>query len=261
MKLTNAAILTLTVLGIFAQDLFAQQWGTVTGRFVVQGKVAAKPAPLGLPANVAGFCGNQVPNPVLRIGPKNELQDVALWLYLDRGDEAPQSHPKYEAMKQKAVEVTNIGCLYEPHVAMVRPGQTVDFVNLDPVQHNFKVEGFSNAGINFLVPVGQKQAHVFADEERYPMNASCAIHPWMTAKIVIRESPYMAVSDQNGKFTIEDLPVGKHKFQVWHELPGNIRELTLGGKVSKDRKGVVEIQVNPGQTNLGDIVIDAGLLK
>lgn len=260
MQRTIAAILTLTVLGIFAQDLFAQQWGTVTGRFVVQGNVAALPAALVVPAQAAGFCGNQLPNPVLRIGPKNELQDVALWLYLDRGVAAPVPHPMYEELKKKAVEVANLGCLYEPHVAMVRPGQTVEFVNADPIPHNFKVEGFANAGINFLVPVNGKQPHVFADEERYPMNASCAIHPWMAAKIVIRESPYMAVSGEDGKFTIENLPVGTHKFQVWHERPGNIKEMNLGGKVVKDRKGVIEIKVKPGQNDLGDIFIDAGLL-
>lgn len=260
MRLTHIAILTLTVLGIFAQDLFAQQWGTVTGRFVVQGVVIPKLPALAVTAPAVGFCGDKVPDPSLRIGPKNELQDVALWLYVDRGEEAPKPHPMYAPLKNQAVQVSNKGCIYEPHVVMVRPGQTVDLVNADPLPHNFKVEGFANAGINFLVPVGQKQAHVFADEERYPMNASCTIHPWMTAKIVIRESPYMAVSGHDGKFTIENLPVGTHKFQVWHERPGNIKELTLGGKVLKDRKGVVEIVVKPGQNNLGDIMINAGLL-
>ncbi len=260
MRLTHVAILTLTVLGIFAQDLFAQQWGTVTGRFVLNGKVAPKPA-LALPAPAAGFCGANLANPVRRIGPMNEIQDIAVWLYLDRGQQAPAPHPMYAKQKQKVVQIANKGCLYEPHVATVRPGQTVDFVNADPIPHNFKVEGFANPGINFLVPVAAKQAHVFANEERYPMSASCAIHPWMTAKIVIRESPYMAVSDENGEFTIENLPVGTHKFQIWHEIPGNIKEVTLGGKVLRDRKGVIEITVKPGQTNLGDIVVDAGLLN
>jgi len=261
MRLTHVAMLTLTVLGVFAQDLAAQQWGTVTGRFVVKGNLANPPAPLPLPANVAGFCGNRVPNPLVRIGPKNELQGVAVWLYLDRGQKAPQPHPMYAPLKKKPVEIANRGCLYEPHVATVRPGQTVHFVNADPVPHNFKVEGFANPGINFLVPVGAKQVHVFGDEERYPMNASCAIHPWMSAKIVIRESPYMAVSDEEGKFTIENLPVGTRKFQIWHELPGNIKEVTLGGQALKDRKGIVELDVQPGQNDLGDIVIDAGQLK
>lgn len=259
MKLTNIAILTLTVLGCFAQDLLAQQWGTITGRFVVQGKVLNPPAALAVPA--VGFCAGPLANPQLRMGPKNELQDVILWLYLDRGQVAPQPHPMYAPLRKLPVQIANRGCVYDPHVSLVQPGQTVQFVNADPVPHNFKVEGFANAGINFLVPVNGMQPHVFAVEERYPMNASCAIHPWMAARIVIRESPYMAVSGKDGKFTIENLPVGKHKFQIWHEIPGNIKEVTLGGKVLKDRKGVVEIEVKPGQNDLGDIVIDADSLK
>ncbi|QDU74172.1 hypothetical protein Pan97_11770 [Bremerella volcania] len=260
MRLTNILMLTLIVLGIFAQDLFAQQWGTITGRFVVKG-VAAKPPAMNMPAAVAGVCPGPLANPQLRVGPKNELQDVAVWLYLDRGEDAPEPHPMYAPLRNMPVQISNKVCLYEPHVATIQPGQTVQFVNADPIPHNFKVEGFANAGINFLVPVNGMQPHIFQAEERYPMNASCAIHPWMNAKIVIRESPYMAVSDKNGKFTIENLPVGTHKFQIWHEIPGNIKEVTLGGKVLKDRKGVVEIEVKPGQNDLGDIVIDAGLLK
>lgn len=260
MRSTTAVILTLTILGIFAQDLFAQQWGTVTGRFVVQG-AAALPPPLAMPPAVAGVCAGPLANPQLRIGQKDELQDVAVWLYLDRGVEAPEPHPMYAPLRKLPVQIANRGCLYEPHVAMVQPGQTVQFVNADPIPHNFKVEGFANPGINFLVPINGMQPHVFNAEERYPMNASCAIHPWMAARIVIRESPYMAVSGEDGKFTIENLPVGTHKFQVWHEKPGNIKEMNLGGKVVKDRKGVIEVKVNPGQNDLGDILIDAGLLK
>ncbi|MEW4564322.1 hypothetical protein AB1K70_17420 [Bremerella sp. JC770] len=260
MRLTNVFIVTLIVLGIFAQDLFAQQWGTITGRFVVKGAAAVPPA-LVLPPAVGGVCAPRLPNPQLRVGPKNELQDIAVWLYLDRNQQPPEPHPIYAPLRKQPVQIFNKGCLYEPHIATVQPGQTVQFINGDPIPHNFKVEGFANAGINFLVPVNGREPHVFPAEERYPMNASCSIHPWMSAKIVIRESPYMAVSDEDGKFTIENLPVGTHKFQLWHEIPGTIKEINLGGKVLKDRKGIVEITVKPGQNDLGDIVIDAKSLK
>lgn len=260
MRQTTVAILTLTVLGIIAQDLFAQQWGTITGRFVVKG-AAVLPPPLAIPPAMAGACAGPLANPQLRIGQKDELEDVAVWLYLDRGEEAPQPHPRYAALRKLAVQIANKGCLYEPQVAMVQPGQTLQFVNADPMMHNYKVEGFANPGINFLVQPNAMRAHVFQAEERYPMHASCGIHPWMKAKIIIRESPYMAVSDDKGKFTIENLPVGTHKFQIWHSLPGTIKEVTLGGTVLKDRKGIVEVDVKPGLNDLGNMVIDAGLLK
>ncbi|MBI1247179.1 hypothetical protein GC197_04965 [bacterium] len=257
MKHATIGMLFLLFVG-FTVDQAAAQWGTVTGQFVVKGNVVLL-KPLVVTKDNA-FCGNQLNDPLLTVGPKNELQDVALWLYLDRGDKAPTPHPMYAALAKKQVDVVNRGCLYEPQVALAVTGQNVKFSNQDPIAHNFKVEGFANGGLNNLVPAAGNFVHAFNDEERYPMNAGCTIHPWMKSFIVVRESPYMAVTDNLGNFKIENLPVGKHKLQIWHGKSGVIKEVTLGGKTLKDRKGVIEINVQPGQNNLGVITVDAAKL-
>lgn len=237
MKTVYAALLTLIVLGFVAQDAFAQQWGTITGRFVVKGQPAALPA-LAVPRRVAAICADPLVDPRLRIGKNDGLKDVAVWLYVDRGQATPK-----------------------PQISMVQTGQAVGFVNADPVLHNFNIAGFANAAFNFLLKPGEKRSRVFTVEERYPMDVMNGIFPWMTASIIVRESPYMAVSGEEGNFTIENLPVGTHKFQVWHKLPGTIDRMEIGGEVSKDRKGIVEVAVRPGKNDLGEIIIDADLLK
>lgn len=259
MKKTQLGLMLLAVVAVCAQSAVAQEWGTVKGRFVVDGDVAKPPAMTV--TKDEGFCGPSLPDPSIIVGEKNGLQNVALWLYLDRGAKAPEVHPDYAAEAKKPVVVDNKACLYAPHVAMVVVGQPVEFKNSDPIPHNFKVEGFANAGMNNLVPVGGVYEHKFDSEERYPMNASCSIHPWMSAKIVVRELPYMAVTGEDGSFEIKNLPVGEHKLQVWHEVPGTIKEMTIGGKKVKDRKGLMEITVKAGDNDLGDISIAAGDLK
>lgn len=259
MKLTQLGLMLLAVVGISAQSAVAQEWGTVKGRFVVAGDVAALPA-MEVTKD-ADFCGPKLPDPTIVVGEKNGLQNVALWLYLDRGAKSPAVHPDYAAAAKVPVVIDNKACLYAPHVAAVVVGQPVEFKNSDPIPHNFKVEGFANAGMNNLVPVGGVYEHKFDSEERYPMNASCSIHPWMSAKIIVRELPYIAVTGEDGSFEIKNLPVGEHKLQVWHEAPGVIKEMTVGGKAVKDRKGLLEITVKAGDNDLGDISIDAGMLK
>ena len=31
------------------------------------------------------------------------------------------------------------------------------------------------------------------------------------------DHPYMAITDSEGRFEIKALPIGKHKFRIWHE--------------------------------------------
>src|SRR5205814_5301304 len=57
----------------------------------------------------------------------------------------------------------------------------------------------------------------------YPVN--CSIHPWMRAYLFPRKDGYFAVTDDQGKFEIANVPAGEPlEFQVWHEsggAPGN----------------------------------------
>ncbi|PQO34499.1 hypothetical protein DTL21_13350 [Bremerella cremea] len=259
MRTAKFAVLLLGILGLMTQNASAQQWGTVTGRFVVNGK----------PNNLKDltvtqdnqFCGNKIPDPALQVDSEGNLKDAALWLFLDRGDKAPDPHPMYAAKVKETVVVDNKDCLYDPQVALVCTGQEIEFKNSDPIPHNFKIDGFSNGGINTLVPAGGSMKKKFNSEEKSPMMAGCTIHGWMKSRIVMRDSPYMAVSGENGKFTIENLPVGKHQFQVWHPVSNYVKEMKIDGKTVKDRKGIIEIDVKPGNNDLGDIVIDANLLK
>ena len=39
----------------------------------------------------------------------------------------------------------------------------------------------------------------------------------MSAYIVVTETPYFAVTDATGKYTIEGVPPGKYTVRAWHE--------------------------------------------
>jgi hypothetical protein len=50
----------------------------------------------------------------------------------------------------------------------------------------------------------------------------CDYHPWMIAYWMILDHPYAAITDKDGKFTIENLPEGDHELVIWHEKVGYI---------------------------------------
>ena len=69
-------------------------------------------------------------------------------------------------------------------------------------------------------------------------------HYWMTAYFVVMPHPYFAKVDENGEFTIEDVPVGKYTLVSWHEYFGTQEK---------------EIQVKENQPVDADFVYSAEL--
>ena len=67
----------------------------------------------------------------------------------------------------------------------------------------------------------------------------CNIHPWMSAQWFIVDHPYAAITDKDGKFKIENLPVGKHEFIIHHQL---------AGMVHYPEKKVIEVVITAGKT-------------
>src|SRR2546428_9454722 len=59
----------------------------------------------------------------------------------------------------------------------------------------------------------------------------CAVHGWMQGNVIVVDNPYYAVTDENGKFTITDLPPGKYRVRIWHEYAGETSsEITVNAK-------------------------------
>jgi hypothetical protein len=101
----------------------------------------------------------------------------------------------------------------------------VDFPNSDPVFHN----AFSNfSGQPFdvgLYPPGTSRSVTF----RQPgiVRVFCNIHSTMSAVIAVVPSPWYAVTDAAGRFSIGGVPAGEYQVHIVHEraLPENLRFL------------------------------------
>ena len=110
----------------------------------------------------------------------------------------------------KKVVLAQDGCRFTPHVVVVGPESEVEAQNRDGITHNFHSYGFENDPVNFSQPGDMKVKVVKGENFELPevVQIRCDIHEWMEAWVVISESSAVAITDENGAFTIPNVKSG-----------------------------------------------------
>jgi hypothetical protein len=115
-------------------------------------------------------------------------------------------------MDQKAL-------LFQPHVLIVPLGATVEFKNSDKVQHNIfwpSISGNKKLSHNMGTwPSGESRNFKFDTAGVVPL--LCNVHPEMSAYVIVSPTPYFALTDDAGNFTIANVPDGSYSVVGWHE--------------------------------------------
>lgn len=245
-------------------SLALAQGGSLKAKFVYGGKA---PAPKALPVTAdPAYCGKpehkeKLVDESLVVGPKGELANVIIYLSPARGAKV-KIHPNYEAKKKEAVKLDNIGCRFEPHVALLWTEQTIRLGNKDAVGHNTKIDGISGKSINPLIPANAEVDEKFAVAERLPLVVGCNIHPWMRARLLIQDHPYFAKSGPDGTLEIKDIPPGEYDFRVYHEKAGYVTGATVGGKKVSWKAGKFTAKIEDGKAfDLGEAKLAPELFK
>ncbi|TWU23567.1 hypothetical protein [Bythopirellula polymerisocia] len=250
---------TTMLLLMLTSQLNAADWGSIKGKFVVDGSVG-DPAAINVNKDTE-YCGkHDLVDETVVVGDDGGLANVVVYIYTKRG-QSLDVHPDFEASASEPVVLDNKGCRFEPHVIAVRTGQPLEVRNDDPgIGHNTNASFVANPGFNEMVTNGAPITKTLQKAEPVPAPVACNVHPWMKAYAVVREDPYMAVSDENGEFEILNVPAGQHEFIFWHEAKGNMKDLKMtGGKT--DRKGRAKLKIASGETlDLGEIKIPAKAL-
>ena len=249
--LAVAAALVLGSTGVAS----GADWGDLTLTFTLEGKA---PAAKAIAANKdPEVCGkHKLVDEALTVGEKGGIADVFVYLRPDSG-KVPV-HPDYEKLAKSEIVMDNKGCRFEPHAAVLWTSQTLVLKNSDPIGHNVKGDVQANPAFNPIIPAGGSLKISLKAEERLPAQVSCSIHPWMSGRLLVRDNPYAAVSDKDGKVVIKNVPAGDWKFQIWHEAAGYIQEAKdASGKSVKWSKGRADWKIKKGANDLGTFKVDA----
>ncbi len=144
------------------------------------------------------------------------LRNAVIWL---DGPNLPAGRPRARVV----LDQRNLA--FSPHVLAVRVGTRVDFPNDDRVFHNvfsFRDGKVFNLG---LYPVGTSRPVTF--DHAGLSRIFCNIHPNMAAYVMAVDTPYFAVSDQNGAFAVPEVASRSYTYHAWR--PGGTE---IGGSWS-----------------------------
>src|SRR3974377_927150 len=127
----------------------------------------------------------------------------------DKKFDAPTAKPVMDQTKMT----------FGPHVMVVQVGTTVEFLNSDPVGHNVywpSISGNKKLAHNLGTwPQGQTKSFAFNDLGAVPL--LCNVHAQMSGYVIVVPTPYFAVTDDQGKFAIKDVPPGHYTLKAWSE--------------------------------------------
>ena len=205
-------ILALGILGTVAcAQVVAAQTGSLTGTISTSAKGSA-----ALRVTIdQKICGNELPDEAIVVDGQGHLANAVVIL---------------TGIRRPGVTepiVTNEKCRFAPRVQLARPKASIRTTSKDPVLHTTQAQledgrslfnvALPMPGLNISKPLGGAGT----------VRLNCNTHPWMRGWVIVTDDA-AAISDADGRFTIDDVPPGTYELRVWHEsLKGSPQKITI----------------------------------
>jgi len=115
-------------------------------------------------------------------------------------------------------------------------------LNQDGILHNIHAYQGKETLFNMAQPKFRKELQRKLTTPGVVM-LRCDVHSWMKGYVVLlKDQPYYAVTDENGRFTISDLPPGTYTLHAWHEALGEMKKPVT---VAADQPAEVDFVIRP----------------
>ena len=112
-------------------------------------------------------------------------------------------------------------CTYLPHVSAIVAGQKIKVRNSDGTFHNVRGTIGGNSIWNKPHAASAPDLDVAPDTKPDDIvEVQCDVHPWMHAYIAVQDSPFFAVTKEDGTFEITGLEMGTYTIESWHPKLG-----------------------------------------
>ncbi|MBX7156802.1 MAG: hypothetical protein K1X66_00245 [Verrucomicrobiae bacterium] len=186
---------------------------------MIQGKVTLKGTPppdrvIPGAQSVKDCHSNEIKTEFWKVGTNGGLANVVVWV------EGVSRETKPSELLAKVV-IDQQGCHYVPHITAVQAKEKFVIQNSDPTLHNVRanqmLKGKKKVVFNLAQPVkGMKSEVSFSEPGLYSLE--CDVHPWMQSWVWAMDSPFYAVTDQDGFYQLpKGLPAGDYEVKAWHE--------------------------------------------
>lgn len=156
-----------------------------------------------------------------------------------QGEPPGKGQFSYAGDASSSVQVHLKHCNFGPFVGVMPLDQPVRFVNEDPIKHTIHTYVALGSAAAVLRSVHNQhigsgdtvELELDTDAIRRSriVRLSCDRHDFMQSWLYMVDSPYFAISDQNGQFVIDRVPPGRYTLRAWHPILGQIEEdVTIG---------------------------------
>ena len=135
------------------------------------------------------------------------------------------AHPQPFKASAAPVAIVQRDIHFEPYLTAVPVGATVRFSNLDPYDHHLRSEPggpFGNIApakefeMRLAAASGDKVASTDLKFDKAGVIVlGCHLHSSMRGHLFVSETPFVAVTDANGRAVIADVPDGGVELQAW----------------------------------------------
>lgn len=185
-----------------------------------------------------------------------------------RGVAAGKDWPEPMRAEERVATLDQKGCVYVPHLAVVRSGTLLSIKNSDAADHNLHAYRNTLAETTFNLssaPGSTLDAPETYLEKTGVYIMKCDIHPWMSGHVVAVTDPYFdvthalddpATGKAAGEAVLTDVPPGEYQIEMWHE--GTVE--TVNGTASVNYSApfveVKPVTVRAGETATVEIAFD-----
>jgi hypothetical protein len=229
-------------------------WATIKGQFIYDGEPPErKPYGVDKEHSICSING-QIPlqETLVVDQPSKGIKNVAVYLR-----DASRVHDSAQP-KSEPVVFDQEHCVFKTHLLGAMVGETIELKNSDPTGHNTNLIG---TGFNPSIPGGGSITYKVQKETAVPIKVACSIHPWMVAHMLMRKNAYYAVTDDQGRFEIANVPAGEPlEFQVWHEsgnAPSNglVGETPDAPDLKWTNRGRVSLTLQPDEVKEIKVIV------
>jgi hypothetical protein len=257
----NRSLLFALALFLPSSAAFAETWASLKGRFVFEGDIpkqktfalsASQRAAHGLPADFR-FTDDR-----MQVDEESKgIANILVYVAHERTDSKLKmpvfNDPRDTPNPEHLFHFQNLS--YSPRISFMYTTQKLLFVNAHATPMIVTYQEPAEKRVRLRFDPNGRVPRSFWKPTPTPIHIDHAINGALDAWVLVRDNPYVALTNSKGEFEIKNLPVGNWQFVAWHEKAQEKLTVNRDGKEETWKKGEFLATIEKKGTDLGEIKV------